>query len=156
MYAENTRVPVSRTKAAIEDMLTKEGAIRTGITTEPERVTVMFQMKDRLIRFQMPIPARTEMRFTHVDKYRKRAQNAADLLYDQHMRSLWRSLLLSIKAKFVSIENGVETFDTAFLAHIVVSSPDGHKTVGQLALPQVAQTYSAPNSPLALPPGDAQ
>lgn len=154
MYAENTRVPISRTKAAIEDMLTKEGAIRTGITTEPERVTVMFQMKDRLIRFEMPIPSRTESRFTHIDKYRKRAQNAADLLFDQHMRALWRSLLLSIKAKFVSIENGVESFDTAFLAHIVVPTENGQKTIAQITLPEVAKSYGAPNSPLALPPGN--
>jgi hypothetical protein len=47
-------------------------------------------------------------------------------------------LLLCIKAKLESVEAKIETFEEAFLAHVVL--PDG-ETVGEHALPAVAAIY---------------
>ena len=56
----------------------------------------------------------------------------------QVQRQRWRALLFCIKAKLESVEAKIETFEEAFLAHVVL--PDG-KTVGEHALPAVAAIY---------------
>ncbi len=63
---------------------------------------------------------------------------------EQERRRRWRALLLTIKAKLVSVENGIEKFEEAFLAHIVIA---GGQTVGQKALPELAQIYKSGSMP---------
>jgi hypothetical protein len=59
--------------------------------------------------------------------------------------------LLCIKAKLEAVEAKIETFEEAFLAHVVL--PDG-KTVGEHALPAVAAIYKGGQlSPLLPAPG---
>jgi hypothetical protein len=75
------------------------------------------------------------------------ANERARWIEDERKRR-WRALLLTIKAKLVSVENGIEKFEEAFLAHIVIA---GGLTVGQKALPELAEIYKtgiAPNAGL--------
>lgn len=59
-----------------------------------------------------------------------------------------------IKAKLESIESGIETFEDAFLAHIMM--PDG-ATVGEHAKPMIARSYeSGTMQPLLPAPGGGQ
>jgi hypothetical protein len=53
-------------------------------------------------------------------------------------REKWRALLLSIKAKLVSVESGIETFEEAFMAHVVM--PDG-STVSEHVKPRIETAY---------------
>ncbi len=129
-YASTTSVPVGRTRAQIDGLLEKYGAVRYGTALGPGHAQVTFEMSDRLVRFEMPLPARTD--FT------------SERQWEQICRARWRALLLAIKAKLVSVESGVETFEQAFLAQIVVP---GGKTVGQLMLPQVAAAYGGKQRP---------
>lgn len=70
---------------------------------------------------------------------------------EQEERTKWRALLLTIKAKLVSVENGVESFEEAFLAHLVLP---GGETVGQKALPHIREAVETGKmQPLALGPG---
>jgi hypothetical protein len=52
-------------------------------------------------------------------------------------REGWRALVLAIKAKLEAVEAGITTFETEFLAHIVL--PDG-RTVGEHAIPKLEET----------------
>jgi hypothetical protein len=88
-----------------------------------------FQTKDRRIRFLLPlaVPA----------KYTARQS-------EQFIRTRWRALLLSIKAKLEAVESGIESFDEAFLSHIVM--PNG-QTMAEHSLPYVREAYESGKMP---------
>jgi hypothetical protein len=126
-YAKRTIVPADKTRLEIERTLTRYGAKRFAYFTEAERSIIVFEASDRRIRFDLPM--RKDMT-------------------DQALRSRWRGLLLCVKAKLESVEAGIETFEEAFLAHVVL--PDG-LTVGQHTKPAIADAYAGKDMPALLP-----
>lgn len=126
-YAAYTKVPAEQTRAEIERTLTKHGASRFAFFMEPDRATIVFDARDRRMRFDLPLVA---------------GDNAKA---QRHRRERWRALLLCIKAKLESVESGIESFEEAFLAHVVM--PDG-KTVAEHALPAIAANYKGGMTPL--------
>ena len=135
-FASGTSVPVARSRVEIETLLGRHGASHVGVMLAPGKAEVLFTIGDWSVRFQMPLPSADEARFTHRDRWTPRAEAAAQRLWEQACRTKWRCLLLTIKAKLVSVENQVETFEEAFLAHIV--SQDG-STVAQRVLPKMRE-----------------
>jgi hypothetical protein len=129
-YASRTDVPVDRSRAEIERLVTKFGATTFATAIEQGRAVVMFEAHSRRIRFDLPLPESSPK-------------------HDQLRRSRWRALLLVIKAKLESVESKIETFEEAFLAHVVM--PDG-VTIGQHAKPSIARAYSE-NRMVPLLPG---
>lgn len=119
-YAARTDVPVERSRAEIEATLKRYGAKSFAYFSEKGRAIVIFEALDRRIRFDLPIPE---------------GESNKD---QQGQRSKWRALLLCIKAKLESVESKIETFEEAFLAHVVM--PDGI-TVGQHTRPLIEQSY---------------
>jgi len=77
---------------------------------------IAFAMNGRLLRFRVNLPPEHQ---------------------EQARRQRWRALLLALKAKLECVESGIETFDEAFLAHVVCG--DGGKTVGDHLLPQLTR-----------------
>lgn len=137
-YASTTTVPVDRTRTEIERTLTRYGADRFAYFAEAGRAVVLFEAKDRRIKFDLPLYAP------------KPGENAAARKFrEQLIRSRWRALLLCIKAKLESVEASIETFEEAFLAHVVL--PDG-KTVGEHAGPMIAESYQRGSIVPLLPP----
>ena len=119
-YAAHTKVPVDRSKTEIERTLTRYGADRFAYFVETGKAIIVFEAHDRRLRFDLPLPD-------------------GDSVKDQQTRrQRWRALLLCIKAKLEAVEAKIESFEEAFLAHVVL--PDG-KTVGEHALPAVAAIY---------------
>ena len=102
MFAEHTRVPIKQTKGDIEAICGKYGADKFGMTVETGRAIVMFQANGRTLRFVLPLPVGTDPKT------------------EQALRVKWRCLLLAIKGKFETVANKIETFDEAFLAHVVM------------------------------------
>lgn len=149
-YAKGTSVPAAKTELEIKELLRTKGATRLGIAEEPGRAVVMFELADRRVQFTMPLPARDEQRFTRDRFHRPRPASAAQASWEQACREKWRALLMTIKAKFVSVEDRVETFEEAFLAHI--ATPGGG-TFGQQALPALAEAYRTGKLPPLLPAG---
>ena len=144
-YAADTAVTVERSRAEIERTLTRYGATRFASGWDEGGALIGFVAKDRRVRFRLPLPVRTEKRFTH-QKPRfsysaplPRSESAALAAWEQECRSRWRALLLSIKAKLEAVESGIETFEEAFLAHVVM--PDG-RTVAESILPAIADSYA--------------
>jgi|SRR5580765_1985729 len=125
-YALRTKVPISRSKQEIEAVLAKHGAKKFAYYVETTRASVVFEAADRRIRFDLPLPEG-----------------------EQKQRERWRAMLLCIKAKLESVESKIETFEEAFLAHVVM--PDG-STVSEGLIPQIRIAYKDGSMPSLLPP----
>ncbi|EFL88258.1 hypothetical protein [Ahrensia sp. R2A130] len=124
-YADTTKVPVAQTKTDIEKIVNKYGATSFGVLTSANSAQVAFEMGGRNILFRVDVPEKV-----------------------QAERSRWRALLLVIKAKLESVEAGIETFENAFLANVMM--PDG-RTVGEHTGPMIEQHYSGDASVPLLP-----
>lgn len=125
-FAEYTKVPIDKTRADIERMMVKAGATHFASFLEPGKAMIGFRLKDRNIRFDLPLPAK---------------------LSDQQRRSKWRALMLVIKAKVESFESWIETFEEAFLAHIVVGGTGGRTVYEEIKEP-LALGYEGKDVPL--------
>lgn len=112
-YAEGTSVPVERSQAEINKVLSKFGAdqLAYATSTEPPAVLVGFRAKGRLIRFHLPMPTIKEFKGTP-------AQN--EKLWAGECRRRWRALLLVMKAKLEAVDSGITTFEQEFYAHTVL------------------------------------
>lgn len=155
-YAEHTKVPISKSRAEIEALIMKCGGSAFASGWSGNIATVQFVAQDRLVRFTLRLPDPSELRFTrkHGGKYDALTTVAVRTQrYEQETRRLWRALLLSIKAKLECVDSKIETFEEAFLAHIVL--PSGG-TVGASAIPQIAESYKNTGAPrpLLLTSGD--
>jgi hypothetical protein len=124
IYASKTKVPVDRTIAEIQKLLVTYKADSFAFATEKGRIAIMFRMSNKAVRFVLPLPL--ENRYSVKTKF------------EQDLRQKYRALLLAIKAKLESVASGIETFEQAFMAHIVL--PSG-QTFGEWAIPQIDKTY---------------
>lgn len=133
-YAENTTVPVAKTRAEIETLLEKHKAKQygTAVDYDKRQARVQFRLHDRIVRFLITLPDVGRM---GGDRY-ARAE-----------RQRWRALLLVIKAKLESVESNIETFEHAFLGQIVMPND---QTVGDLLTPQIGEAYTTGQMPRGL------
>ena len=77
---------------------------------------IVFEAHERRLRFNLPL------------------QEGSSEKAQRLRRQQWRALLLCIKAKLEAVASNIETFEEAFLAHVVM--PDG-RTVYQHTAPQI-------------------
>lgn len=133
-YARETSVSPERTMAEIQTTLKRYKADKFGFMSDEQRIMIAFEAHSRRVRFVLPLPKRADFKPTPRD----RKGNAAEARYEQAVRSRWRALLLTIKAKLESVESGIETFEEAFMAQILL--PDG-QTMGEWAKPQIKLAY---------------
>lgn len=143
-FAADTSVPVERSKAEIEKVLTNYGAdgYMAGWDGHTQSAMIAFRYKARNIRMTLPLPKAAD--------YKARASQAK---IDQDTRQRWRALLLVVKAKLEAVQSKVATFEQEFLPYIQL--PDG-RTVGETVLPQIAQAYQAGGGTLKLLPGPVE
>lgn len=149
-FAEGTSVPIERSKAEIESMLVRYGAEQFVSGWGETEARIQFRAKGRIVRFVLPIPARTEKRFTHQARYdwKPRTQGEAVKAWEAELRRLWRALALVVKAKLEAVQSGIVGFEDEFMAHIVM--PDG-KTVAEHARPMIATAYETGKVTALLP-----
>lgn len=108
-----------------------------------------FEAKDRRIRFILPLPDPKERRFTHTEaRGAPRTAEAAREAWEQACRQSWRALALVIKAKLEAVAAGIVSFESEFLANIVM--PDG-QTVAEHVKPKIALAYQSGDMPPMLP-----
>jgi len=125
-YAARTQVPEAQSRTEIERTLRKYGADRFMYFSEPGRAIIIFEAANRRIKFALPLPTD--------------ARNV-----EQVHRQRWRALLLCVKSKLESVESGIESFEQAFLAHVVL--PNG-ETVGDEIAPRIDKIYQGEMLPL--------
>ena len=139
-YAEGTGVPVEKSKAEIERLLTRYGADQFVSGWSQNEARIQFRASGRMVRFTLVMPDPTNKEFTRHPRYKwqERSKDAAKKAYDQEVRRRWRAVALVVKAKLEAVNTGITTFEEEFMAHIVM--PDG-KTVGQHAAPMIEAAY---------------
>ena len=131
MYAKYTTVAVSKSKQEIERTISKYKGDQYGIAVDNSamRAAVQFRIDKWLVRFEVKLPAGNEE--------------------NQGVKTRWRALLLAIKAKLESVESGIESFEEAFLPHLVM--PDGRR-FSSWATPQIQDMRKEGKMPQTLLP----
>jgi hypothetical protein len=147
-YASGTKVASSVSRDQLEKLLRARGAtgFMYGWDDAQGHATILCRISERLIRLSVKSPDPDDFRRTPTGKPRTSAA-VATMVADEERR-LWRSLLLVVKARMVAIDDGVETFESAFLPWIVL--PDG-RTVAEWLGPQLAEAYETHEMPSMLP-----
>jgi hypothetical protein len=140
-YAENTVVPVDRSQSEIKKILTKYGASGFVFGEKPDAAMVMFEMRERKIKFLLPLPI---LQPSTPSYNQKKGFFYTQTKLDQELRRRWRCLVLAIKSKLECVESGISTFEEEFMAHIVL--PNG-ATVGQVMIPQIERSYTENKMP---------
>jgi hypothetical protein len=143
-YAQETTVPVDRSKAEIERLVQRYGATEFAHGWRSERAVVQFKMRDRYVRFILPLPKLGDFTKTATGRQRKAGTGAVTSAWEQACRQRWRALALSIKAKLESVESGIEEFEVAFMGQVVM--PDG-RTVSEHVLPAIDAAYKSGKMP---------
>ncbi len=137
-YAQSTKVPIDRTRSEIEQVLKKAGASAFVFGWNDASAQVFFEIANRKVKFVLALP---------------KQPGKPTPKWEQQCRSRWRGLLLCIKAKIEAVEAGIETFEEAFMPHIVLA--DG-KTVTEHVRPWIKEIYDTGTVPKLLGPGSVQ
>jgi hypothetical protein len=137
-YAEGTQVSVEKSKADLEKLVRKHGAVNFLTAWDDDRGmgVVQFRIGEPMIRMLIRSP----------DKKEYSRPNAVE----KEMRRRWRALLLITKAKLEIIAGGESTVEREFLADVML--PDG-STVGERMMPRLELAYQTGDMPKMLLPG---
>lgn len=144
-YAQETAVPVAKSRAEIEAILVRYGAGQfiVGWSGSSE-VMIGFELHHRRMKFVLPLPEKSGKAFTTRQRYGRVVAVRPDVteqLWEQACRQRWRALALVIKAKLEAVSCGITTVEEEFLSHIIM--PNG-KTIGEQAIPQIEAAYQNP------------
>jgi hypothetical protein len=143
-FAEGTTVPVEKTKAEIERLLTNHNAEQYGAFSDREKgvSVVTFKLGGRLLKFDVWHPDPESFQQTPGGVWRD-AAGMHKAAAAEHRR-LWRSLYLQVRAKLEAIASGDTTIDAEFLAYVVL--PDG-RTMMEAMAPKLDAAYTSGQMP---------
>lgn len=121
----STEVQVEKSQGEIRKLLTGHGAksfsFAEGTHGGVIWAAVEFVSGDTRVRVQVPLKE-PDPKAVNLKLQRTRTKNKAqivDEMVEQEARRIWRVLYHGLKARMVSVTEGVETFEQAFLAHLV-------------------------------------
>ena len=148
-YAKDTSVSSELSRLEIERTLVRYGATGFAYASQAGRAMIGFQLQGRQVRFILPLPDIDADEFMYTPTRRtRRGEKAQYDAWEQECRRCWRALLLVVKAKLEAIETGISSFDSEFMANIVLP---GGGTVGDWVEPQIEQAYLTGAVPSMLP-----
>jgi hypothetical protein len=147
-FAEKTSVPVERSRAEIEKLVSAAGASRfSSGWDEHGNAIIVFRLHERFMRFALSFPPRNDKRFLTRHQQRGIIPTPAGVIdqrFAQEQRRRWRCLLLLIKAKIAAVSSEIVTFEQEFLSYTML--PDG-STVAERVTPMVAAAYETGQLP---------
>jgi hypothetical protein len=125
MAYETTEVAVEKSQAEIRKLLYAHGARNFSFAeTEVDGVSfaaVDFIHHDQRVRVRVPLKPPSS-RLIEEKTRRSRTKTREQIVWEvveQEAKRIWRVLFHGLKARLISVEEGVETFEEAFLAHLV-------------------------------------
>jgi hypothetical protein len=133
MAYESTSVPVERSQGQIRKLLSAAGATRLAFGEERDEETrwaaVTFVVGLHAVRLRVPLKPvdEREVRMKLNRSRTKTIDEIRDVLYEQEERRIWRVLAWNLKARMVAVEEQVESFEEAFLAHLL--DPQTNQTI---------------------------
>ena len=146
-FAENTSVPVEKSRAEIERLLSRHKCTKfmAGVDHEAHRATVQFAAHNRIVKFEIGLPNPNDPKYKRIkNTYLQRTASGIAKVVEQEERTKWRALLLVIKAKLEAVESNIATFEDEFLAHVLLPN---QQTVAEYIGPTVAQIYETGRMP---------
>lgn len=158
MAYETTKVAVEKSQSEIRKLLRGYGAegYRFGEDTQAGMTwaSVEFVNQGYMVRMRVPLKP------PEMEPLRKRAKNARtktlediyEEAMDQEARRIWRVLFWNLKSRMEAVEEGVETFLEAFLAHVVNAATG--RTVYEELSSEGRVELTDPMPRLALPSAD--
>lgn len=143
-YASGTSVPVERSRAEIDRVLSKHGATSRGVMCDDleGQAIVAFALSGRHYSIHVPLPRYDafEMKKLPTRAFpTKRTPEQQRAAYEQACRERWRGVVLLLKAKLELVAMGVSTVEKEFLADLVL--PGGGRLHDELG-PAIADAYS--------------
>lgn len=150
-FAEGTQVDAGKTRLDIEAMLSKFACETVGVMREPGFATVLFRRQGWAVQMRVALPQLSDAPKQRKPGYHYMTEAQRLQWVMQQEREKWRQLMLVLKAKFTALENGIESFEESFMAHLVV----GGDHVGQRLLPALRQAQES-GQRLALPSGEVR
>ncbi len=154
-YASGTTVQIDRSQRDIEELVSRSGASKFMRGHDERVATILFEIADRRIMFELQLPKLDDYATKQVGKrVRKLAPHQQEQEHYQACKARWRALFLTIKAKLVSVEAGIETFEEAFLAQVVVPHNGRAERFGKVATAAILQAYGGGDLPPLLPSGE--
>lgn len=147
-YADSTSVSADKSRSEIERTLQRYGADQFMYGWDQEKAVIGFRLANRQIKFILPMPSKTDKKFTKTPTGKDRSETQAYKEWEQACRQKWRALSLVIKAKLEAVEAGIAILEDEFMANIVL--PNG-STVSQFMLPQITKAYDSGAMPKMLP-----
>lgn len=148
-YAQGTTVAAEKSRGEIEAALREFGATQFGYMSGPTEAFIAFEYHDMGLRFRLPLPSISDDAFRYSGSgYRRRLRSDAQIekAYHAEVRRRWRCLYDVIGAKLTAVEDGIESFEQAFLAYFNVG---GH-TLAEHIVPRLEQAVQT--GTLDLPP----
>lgn len=142
-YAADTEVPADRSRAEIERTLVRYEANDFAYGWKATQVTIGFTIAGRHVKIDVPMPDRSDRRFTHHTRG-LRTPAAAEAEYERATRQRWRALALVIKAKLEAVASGISTVEREFLADTMM--PNG-QTVHEWTAPAIVAAYASTRMP---------
>lgn len=125
MAYETTAVPVEKSQGEIRKLLYQHRASNFAFTEtqhEGQRwAAIDFVLHEQRVRIRVPLkePSAALIR---QKVQRARTKTGADIereMFEQEAKRIWRVMFHTLKARLVSVQEGVETFEEAFLSHLV-------------------------------------
>jgi hypothetical protein len=149
-YAEETKVPFERSIMEMLSALRSAGADQIAQFEGRDRFSVQFTLHDRMVRFTVPFKSIDDMP-TRNGRNQVLTKTQREQRLQQSRRQRGRALLLTVKAKLESVESGIETFEQAFLAHVVMA--DGQTVYDRIQSGLALEYETGQPSVLMLPAG---
>lgn len=136
-----TEVSVSRSQEGLRDLLRRHGAssFQFGESfIEGQQVAALeFVHQDQMVRMLVPHkqPDERAIRLKIQRAQTRTPQQIRAEFEEQEARRIWRVMFHSLKARLVAVEEEVETFEQAFLSHLV--DPATGRTLWETFAPAV-------------------
>ena len=147
-YAQDTSVPINKTRLDIEFLLKKAGATEYIQGNSGNVQAIAWTLNGKKYRMSMRIPDVNSSEVRMTASNRRRNDSQAKLYYAQLERTMWRQLYIIIKAKLVAVESGIRTMEQEFREDMLL--PNG-QTVVEYVGPQIEQAYLTGNMPPLIP-----
>ncbi len=133
MAYSTTEVAVERSQGEVRKLLYTHGATNfsfsEGFSAGAHWASVEFVHNDHLVRVRVPLKV-LDLKKVKAKADRSRTKTSSQIAHEmveQEARRIWRVLVHGLKARLVSVEEGVETFEQAFLSHLV--DPNTNQTL---------------------------
>lgn len=119
-FAQQTLVPVEKSKHEIEVMLAKAGATGFGYMAQDNKAMLAFTFHSFGYKILFDLPKKDEFAHTPGRQHRVRHPDDVYRFWEQACRSRWRAMALIIKAKLEAVEIGLTSIEKEFAGDMVM------------------------------------